>query len=136
MIKFRKEMGDIYSTRSIIVVVLPRKRDRTAESAERHPRRQMESGQREMRVILIWLGPYIRVGIGGMLGSKLFTKGSSPPPSLSFPSASSMVSVLCRRGSRMLLRGTAATILRNWILAVNSLPLKGRAVPLTRPIRG
>lgn len=135
MIKFRKEMGDIYSTRSIIVVS-PRKWDRTAESAERHPRRQMESGQREMRVILIWLGPYIRVGIGGMLGSKLFTKGSSPPPSLSFPSASSMVSVLCRRGSRMLLRGTAATILRNWILAVNSLPLKGRAVPLTRPIRG
>lgn len=135
MIKLRKEMEDIYSTRSIIVVS-PRKRDRTAESAERHPRRQMESGQREMRVILIWLGPYIRVGIGGMLGSKLFTKGSSPPPSLSFPSASSMVSVLCRRGSRMLLRGTAATILRNWILAVNSLPLKGRAVPLTRPIRG
>ena len=27
----------------------------------------------------------------------------------------------------MLLRGTAATILRNWILAVDSLPLKGRA---------
>lgn len=77
-------MGDIYSTRSIIVVS-PRKRDRTAESAEWHPRRQMESGQREMRVILIWLGPYIRVGIGGMLGSKLFTKGSSPPLSfLSF----------------------------------------------------
>lgn len=83
IIKFRKEMGDIYFTHSIIVVS-PRKPDRTVESAERHPRRQMESGQREMRVTLIWLGPYIRVGIGGMLGSKLFTKGSASPPPPSF----------------------------------------------------